>query len=251
MPTEVRIDKLSPEQREKHIRETLEKKRNQKGTADDALRVVGRVNDVPLAAEVELKALRETLREVRDHADERIDELREKLRKLRAEQKPDAGAATAIEWALRQVGITENPAGSNWGHPVEDWILRTGYSANLPHPPWCGCFVHEAVVEIGAAAIPVGIRLGFGPAIIADARAGANGLHAVPFAEAQAGDILSYWNGEHIGLCRGRPTGSTIPTVEGNTSPSSAGSQYNGGCVAAKSRGVGDVTVVARPNYPS
>lgn len=251
MPTETRIDKLTPDEREAHIKATLEKKRHQRGTADDSLRVLGTVTDVPLAARDELKALRGELRDVREHAEDRIEELRDRLKALRADQKPDAGATAAVKFALSQAGITETPAGSNWGHPVQDWIQRTGYSSNLPHPPWCGCYVHECVVEHGGAAIPVGIRLGYGPAIIADARANANGLRAVPFAEAQPGDILVFWNGEHIGLCRGRPSGSTIPTAEGNTSPGTEGSQYNGGCVAIKSRSIGDVTVVARPNYPN
>lgn len=247
MPTEVRIDKLSDAERRRHLKEILERKRDQKGTADKALQIIGRVDDVPLAARDELKALREELRDVREHAEDRIDEVRERLRKLRHEQKPDAGAEAAIKWALAQAGITESPAGSNWGHPVQDWIQRTGYGSPVP---WCGCYAHEAVVEHGGAALPVDVRIGYGPSIIADARAGANGLHAVSFADAQAGDILVFWGGEHIGLCRGRPSGSTIPTAEGNTSPGSEGSQFNGGCVAVKSRSASDVTVVARPNYP-
>lgn len=250
MPTEVRIDKLSPEEREKHLRETLEKKRHQRGTADDALKVIGRVNDVPLAAQDELKALRHELRDVKHHADDRIEELRAKLKELRHEQKPDAGGLVAVKFGVSQAGITENPAGSNWGHPVQDWILRTGYSDALPHPPWCGCFAHECVVVHGGAAIAVGIRLGFGPAIIADARAGANGLTAITFSDARPGDIAVYWGGEHIGVVRDQPRGSVVDTVEGNTSPGSEGSQYNGGCVALKTRNQSDVTVIARPNYP-
>lgn len=245
-PEAVRLDKLSPEQREKHILESIEKKKDQRGTADDALKIVGRVEDVPLAARDELKALREELRDVRDHAEDKLVELRKRLRKVRHEQHPDDGPAAAVKFGLSQVGVTESPAGSNWGHPVEDWIKRTGYTFAVP---WCGCFAHECVVEKGGAGIPVGIRFGYGPSIIADAKAGVNGLHAVPFTAAEPGDVLVFWGGEHIGVVREHPSGLSIATLEGNTSPSAAGNQYNGGCVAAKTRSQSDVTVVARPAW--
>lgn len=241
----VRIDKLSPAEREKRLKEILEKKRDQKGTADHALEILADM-ELPLHARDEVKALREQLRDVVAHDEDRIDELRKKLRELRHSQHPDGGSMAAVKWALAQAGITENPAGSNWGHPVQDWIVRTGYSGPVP---WCGCFAHEAVVEIGGAAIPVGVRLGYGPSIIADARAGTNGLTAVSLSDARPGDILSLWGGEHIALVRGQPSGSTMPTVEGNTSPGTEGSQFNGGCVAIKSRAFSDITVCARPAY--
>ena len=37
------------------------------------------------------------------------------------------GAKEAIKWARKQIGVTEHPKGSNWGHPVQDWITFTGY----------------------------------------------------------------------------------------------------------------------------
>lgn len=244
---ELRLDKMTDAEREAHIKATLEKKRHQRGTADKSLKKLRLVTDAPLAAEDELKALRDALRDVRDHADTRIDELRKRLKDLRASEKPDGGAAAAVAWMLKQDGITENPAGSNWGHPVEDWIQYTGYTTP---EPWCGCIICWAIVNVGGAAIPVRSRLGYGPSVIADARAGVNGYHAVPFAEAQGGDHLVLWGGEHQALCRGKPSGLTIPTVEGNTSPSESGNQFNGGCVAIKTRSASDITVVARPNYP-
>lgn len=246
MPDEVRIDKMSDAERERHIKETLERKHDQKGTADKALKKLADM-DLPLAVKAEVKAVRAKLRDVRDAASERIEDLRKKLKELRASEKPDGGAAAAVAWALDQVGITEHPAGSNWGEPVQSWIQRTGYGSPVP---WCGCFVHEAVVEKGGAAIAVDVRMGYGPSIIADAHAGSNGFRAVPFSEAQPGDVLVFWGGEHIGMCRTKATGTTIGTCEGNTSPTSSGSQFNGGCVAAKTRNQSDVTVVARPTYP-
>lgn len=245
-PEALTLDKLTPEQREKHIRESIAKKKDQRGTADDALKIVGRVEDVPLAARDELKALREELRDVRDHAEDKLVELRKRLRKLRHEQKPDDGPAAAVKWFVSQNGVTENPAGSNWGHPVEDWIKRTGYTFAVP---WCGCAAHEAIVVIGGAAIPVGIRMGYGPSIIADAKAGANGFHAVPFTAAEPGDVGVLWGGQHIVVIREHANGLSIATVEGNTSPSAAGNQFNGGCVALKTRQSSDFSVIARPAW--
>ncbi len=177
-------------------------------------------------------------------AEEDIERLRERLAKLR---QPKGGPGKAVEWAVSKDGVTEHPAGSNWGDPVEDWIKFLGYDDAVP---WCGCFVGYAVIHEGGAGVIQKIRLGYGPSIIADARAGANGLKGIPFSSALPGDILVFWNGDHIGLCRGKPTASTIPTVEGNTSPLPGAGQYNGGAVEAKSRSQSDVTAVARPRYP-
>jgi hypothetical protein len=159
------------------------------------------------------------------------------------------GPAVAVHWALKQVGTSESPAGSNLGPGITLWERRTGYSV----PPgvfWCGCFASEAVVVHGKAHIPNRNRCGYGPYVIDDARAHRNGFVAVPFEQALPGDYLIFFGGEHQGLCRGRPSGGSIPTVEGNTSPSTAGSQFNGGCVAAKTRSRSDVSCVARPAYP-
>lgn len=161
-------------------------------------------------------------------------------------RKRDQGPRAAVRWALSQQGQGEHPDGSNWGHPVQDWIEHTGYTSP---EPWCGCFVHEAVVVHGHAKIPTGVHLGYGPAIIHDAESHQNGLVAVPFSSARPGDIAVLWGGEHVTLVRGNPSSTTVPTIEGNTSPNSSGSQYNGGIVAAKTRSRSDVSVIARPAY--
>lgn len=172
--------------------------------------------------------------------------LREALERFRRrKRKARKGGRGAVRWATSQEGITEKPDNSNWGHPVQDWIVRTGYSSPVP---WCGCFAHEAVVEKGKAKIPYGIRLGYHGYIIDDARNGRNGLKAVAFSEAKPGDIVAFSFG-HIGVVRDKPSGSSLPTIEGNTSPTDAGSQYNGGCVAARVRPSSQVAVIARPDY--
>lgn len=157
------------------------------------------------------------------------------------------GPGAAVRWGLAQQGTAEHPDGSNWGHPVEDWIKSTGYTSPVP---WCGCFAKVAVVDHGHAQIPAPIHLGYTGNIISDAENNRNGLRAVPFGSARKGDIVVF-NFGHIAVVRGRPNSSSIPTIEGNTSPLSSGSQANGGTVAAKTRSRSDVSVIARPDYPS
>ena len=176
----------------------------------------------------------------------KVGRIKARLRALDAVPKKPPYNVVATNWALRQEGITEKPPNSNWGEPVSDWIKRTGYSGPVP---WCGCFVHEAVVEKGGAKIPSEVRLGYNGYINEDAKANKNGLRQVAWSEARKGDIITF-DFNHIALVRGRPSATSIPTVEGNTSPLSSGSQYNGGAVAAKTRLRANTVCIARPNYP-
>lgn len=184
------------------------------------------------------------------HDRSRADVARAKHRRpqiARLRHAHSVGPQAAVEWAVRQVGTHEDPPGSNLGPGITDWERHTGYNVP-PGVYWCGCFAHEAIVEVGGAVIPVGSHFGYGPYLISDARSASNGLHAVPFGSARAGDLAVLWGGEHITVVRGNPTASTIPTVEGNTS-SSDGSQSNGGEVALKERSESDVTVIARVDH--
>jgi hypothetical protein len=152
----------------------------------------------------------------------------------------------AVRWAMEQQGTAEHPDGSNWGHPVQDWIEFTGYHSPVP---WCGCFAARAVVGAGKAEIPTRIRLGFNEYIVYDAQHGRNGLRQVDYAKAKPGDLVVF-TFPHIAVVRGKPTSNGLPTIEGNTSPLSSGSQANGGTVAAKVRSRSDVRLIARPLYP-
>lgn len=166
-----------------------------------------------------------------------------------AKRESKQGAGAAVRWGLSKVGTTESPPYSNLGPEISQWERNTGYDV----PPgvfWCGCFASEAVVNHGKAKIPNRNRCGYGPYVMADAAAHRNGFREVPFDEIRKGDYLIFFNGEHQGIARGRSSGDTVPTIEGNTSPSSSGSQFNGGCVAAKTRTRADVSCAARPAYP-
>ena len=154
-----------------------------------------------------------------------------------------SGGKRAVKIAKSQIGVTENPPGSNWGPKVSEYIKFTGYTFPVY---WCGCFVAWCVVNAGAK-IPTRIRLGYTGYITADANAGVNGLTAVPFDDARAGDIAVF-SFDHIALVD-RRDGDLLYTVEGNTSAGSSGSQSNGGVVFARVRSRSDVVTIARPSY--
>ncbi len=174
----------------------------------------------------------------------KIAAVRERIAALNASR---SGADKAVGWFMSQQGVAEHPDGSNWGHPVQDWIQYTGYSSPVP---WCGCGAAVAVVREGGAKIPTRIHLGYTGNIESDARANRNGLKEVAWANGKKGDIVVFSFG-HIAVLREdiHPGFSTCQTIEANTSPLSSGSQADGGTIAAKTRNRSDVTVVARPAY--
>jgi hypothetical protein len=166
--------------------------------------------------------------------------LRAKLRKRYSR----TGGKEAVAIARKYIGVTEQPAGSNWGPEVGKFIEYTGYGSTPVY--WCGCFVAWCVGNAGAK-IPTLIRLGFDQYITADANAGTNGLTAVSFDNARPGDIVVYAF-PHIGLVE-RVEGDTLHSIEGNTSPGESGSQDNGGGVYRRTRRRTEVRTIARPNY--
>lgn len=162
-------------------------------------------------------------------------------RKLRKRYAATPGQKV-IQWANAQLGTTENPPGSNRGPKIDVWCKFWGLVA----PQWCGCFAGYAVRVIGGAKVTS--WLPYAPSITADAKANRNGLTAVPFSAARAGDLVTFWNGQHIGLVV-RVDGDELKTIEGNTSSGNAGSQSNGGGVFPRTRKRSDVDVIARPAY--
>ncbi|HUB98988.1 MAG TPA: hypothetical protein VMS11_04100, partial [Solirubrobacterales bacterium] len=87
----------------------------------------------------------------------------------------------------------------------------------------------------------------YGPSIMADAKAGRNGVREVAFDQIEEGDVLVLWGGAHVVTAAAKPSGDNVPTGEGNTSPTDGESQADGGCVAMKTRTRADVSCAARP----
>lgn len=164
---------------------------------------------------------------------------RRRVRELRERHSEGPGAAVAYIRAMAEREVHE-VGSSNSGPLIDDWQALFG----LHGEPWCGCFAgYAAKVEGGSTA---STWFPYGPSIIADAVAGRNGVHSVPFEQTEPGDVLVFWGGRHIGTALARPVDGTISSGEGNTSPNSGGSQSEGGCVAVKTRARSDVSCVAR-----
>lgn len=181
------------------------------------------------------------LRDPEKHSPE--DRQREEDRKAKREKlhkDHDEGAKAAVEWALKQVGKNEDPPESNRGPGIDDWTGLFGLSA----VPWCGCFAGYAVKKIGKADTDTWFP--YAGSIRQDAQAGLNNLHDVNPADAEPGDIVTFFSGsdDHVALIRGKSKNGMVLTVEGNTS--SATRDADGGIVETKERSFGEVSCVAR-----
>lgn len=176
-----------------------------------------------------------------------ITALRKERKRANRELAAKHGPAKAVAWAVQQIGTTEQPANSNWGPKIQDWIKFTGYTSPVP---WCGCFVAYASVKVAGALIPNRLRLGYVPYIVADANSRSNGLVAV--SDPKPGDFACFdFDGgvaDHVGLVES-VTASTVTCIEGNTSPGTSGSQANGGGVFRRTRPRNQVVCFARPTY--
>jgi CHAP domain len=120
---------------------------------------------------------------------------------------------TAIQIENSQVGQTEKPLGSNWGHPVEDYLASVGI--NFP-ASWCMAFQYWS---FGQAAEKIGIA---NPLIktggVLHAWQNANVENKIED-NPQAGDIFIMDLGKglgHTGLVIA-VDGHQLTTIEGNT----------------------------------
>lgn len=173
-----------------------------------------------------------------ERARERIR--RRKLRALRRAHSEGPAAAVAYIREMAAKGVHE-VGSTNTGGLVDRWQAYFGLRAQ----PWCGCFAGYAAKVVGGSQATTWFP--YGPSIMADARVGKNGVREMPFEDAEPGDILVLWGGQHIATAIARPSGATIATGEGNTSPNDRDSQADGGCVALKTRSRADISCVARP----
>lgn len=158
-----------------------------------------------------------------------------------------------IEIARLELGVTENPPGSN---RVKYW---DAYDPAFQGQPWCVAFLWWCFREAGESmAFFGGGKTASCGTLLRWYRE--QGL-TVDVSEAQKGDIvlLNFHGGkdpEHCGLVVGisdiRNLSTEMPysvwTIEGNTSPSD-GSQSNGGMVCEKTRYPSQIVAVCRPNY--
>lgn len=133
-----------------------------------------------------------------------------------------------IEVAKSQIGVSEEPKGSNWGEQVGKYL----HSVNINFPaPWCAAFVVWCHNEAGVDSIP---RTGG----VLDMWNKAHTLYAVQ--TPQPGDVFiqDHGNGNgHTGIVES-VNDETINTIEGNTNDEGSREGYE---VARRSRPVSTV----------
>lgn len=131
------------------------------------------------------------------------------------------GLAAIVTISQGRIGIHENPADSNRGHPQPSACEIEFYGEDGIE--WCGC-EYASVATLAGAVIDKGEHAGYCPQIRADAIAGTHGWKRwTPDIEKAAPGwaVLFCWNhsGEpqHIGCLKAVVPGSHIVTIEGNT----------------------------------
>lgn len=153
--------------------------------------------------------------------------------------------ARAVEIARSYLGVSENPPESNRGNPQpSDWQERVYGDDGVP---WCACFTTCMAWDAGA----VGSSSAAVTYIMSMAQAGQGmfrGWTTDPSVPLQGDMAIIGCSTCHVGLVAS--SDDALHTIEGNTSPGTEGSQYNGGCVAEKHRPRGDIVGWALVDYP-
>lgn len=127
---------------------------------------------------------------------------------------PGSGSSGALNAARGEVGVAEQPPGSNDGPRIAE------YRRAVPGGgvgPWCAYFVSWAAAQAGT---PIGEQ-GQGYASVSQVwswaqrtgRAVPNG----PGVRPQPGDLI-VWGGRHIGMVEGVLPDGRVQTIEGNSS---------------------------------
>jgi hypothetical protein len=138
----------------------------------------------------------------------------------------------ALAYLTSHLGEKEDPPGSNRISWASEWYGVIG--------PWCAMSVTRSYVEAGSKAFKRGRFYAYVPFIVADARAGRNGLAVTH--DPKPGDLVCYdWQrdgtADHVGLFeKWLVRGRTFTAIEGNTA---IGNDSNGGEVMRRDRSVG------------
>ena len=184
------------------------------------------------------------------HADGVVGPLTTRALNGPATRKSTGERARAVNWAKSRVGIVEHPAGSNRGPKIDAWSSMSGYPGSSV--PWCQNFVNaSAYVGSRKRIKPIWFG-GYTVGVVEQARNSEHGLKKISLEEARPGDWVYFdFDGggvDHVGMFLSRD-GSTVYTIEGNTSV--AGSQSNGGGVYRKSRDRSLISATVRVPFKS
>ena len=117
---------------------------------------------------------------------------------------------TALQVAESQVGVTEQPPGSNDGPQIAQY--RTATQGAYAGAPWCAYFVSWCAAEAGAPIGSQGQGLG-SVAEITDWARSTGRLTQTP----APGELILFGT-EHVGIVKSVNPDGSLTTVEGNAS---------------------------------
>lgn len=156
-------------------------------------------------------------------------------------------ASTLINKAASYIGTKESPANSN------NVVFNTdyyGHAVSGSAYPWCMAFVWDIFRMCGASNLFYdGQKTAYCPTLMSWAKSKNKFVKGTY----KPGDVLFFnFSGgstaSHTGICVSQ-SGSTVVSIEGNTSANSSGSQSNGGMVAKRSRNKSVIIGAYRPSY--
>jgi hypothetical protein len=131
---------------------------------------------------------------------------------------PMLGAGTAGQRALAaaqaEVGVAEQPPGSNDGSRIAEYRTATAGSGV---GPWCAYFTSWAAAQAGAPLGEAGQGFGTVEAVYAWAQRTGRAMPAGPGVVPSPGDLI-VWGGRHIGIVESVDPDGSIHTIEGNSS---------------------------------
>ena len=161
-------------------------------------------------------------------------------------------ASTVLKIAAGEIGyiaLRDPNEGSKYGRWMAQKTGNSYFKGHSTKVPWCAMFASWVFAQAGVS-VPGMPSASCGSILRACQSAGL----IVPSRSAQPGDIVIFdWGAkdnshDHIGIVEAN-RGGYIQTIEGNTSPSNAGSQGNGGGVWRRTRDWSVVQAIIRPNY--
>ena len=153
-----------------------------------------------------------------------------------------SGRSACKDWLEGFLGVSENPSGSNRGSPQPSkWQERVYGDDGVP---WCACFAGCSAWDNGVSgSVTAGVA---NNTELARQGKGIYKGYTTDPSRVHAGDH-AFIGSDHTGVIYDR---ESMTTIEGNTSPGSEGSQYNGGCVAKRDRGGGYWTGYGLVRFP-
>jgi hypothetical protein len=127
---------------------------------------------------------------------------------------PGTGGSGALAAAQSQVGVAEQPPGSNDGPQIAQYRTATAGSGV---GPWCAYFTSWAAAQAGVPLGEAGQGFGSVSALYGWAQRTGRATPAGPGVRPNPGDLI-VWGGRHIGIVESVDADGSIHTIEGNSS---------------------------------